>query len=156
MGLGIDFRHDLAFGERVEFVNGFLTVDTFNYHHFFTNFKRRVINIAGFIRNHFILSIHNTFTGSHMDDFFNRLFRNLFRSRWIPNFQLALSGPCTGDFFVSFAARLNNFLFAEWKCIVFNDFSCVWQFDVFFFRYRAFDTTVNNLGTHVFGNMLRC
>ena len=91
-----------------------------------------------------------------MNDFFNRFFHNLFRSRWIPNFQLALSHPCTGDFFVSFHASLNNFLFAKWKCIVFNDFSCVWQLDVFFFRYRTFDTTVNDLGAHVFGNMLRC
>ena len=91
-----------------------------------------------------------------MNDFFNRLFRNLFRCRWITNFQLTLSGPCTSDFLVSFDTCLNNFLFAKWKTVVFNDFSCVWQFDVFFFRYRTFDTTVNNLGAHVFGNMLRC
>ena len=91
-----------------------------------------------------------------MDDFFNWFFRNLFRSRWISNFQLALSGPCTGDFFVSFHASLNNFLFAEWQGVIFNDFSRVWNFDVFFFRHRTFDTTVNDLGAHVFGNMLRC
>ena len=91
-----------------------------------------------------------------MNDFFNRLFRNFFRRGWVTNFQFTLSSPCTGDFFVSFHASLNNFLFAKWKCIVFNDFSCVWQLDVFFFRYGTFDTTVNDLGAHVFGNMLRC
>ena len=91
-----------------------------------------------------------------MDDFFNWFFRNLFRSRRIPNFQLTLSNPCTGDFLVSFATCLNNFLFAKWKSIIFNQFGCIWQFDVFFFRYRTFDTTVNNLGAHVFGDMLRC
>ena len=91
-----------------------------------------------------------------MNDFFNWLFRNLFRSRRVSDFQLTLSGPCTGDFFVSFATRLNNFLFAEWKAVIFNQFRCVWQFNVLFFRYGTFDTAVNNLGAHVFGNMLRC
>ena len=156
MGLGIDFGYHLTFGSRVEFVNGFLTVNPFDYNRFFTNFESWVVHIAGFVWNHFILSIHNTFTGSDMDDFFNRLFRNLFRSCWISDFQLTLSGPSSCDFFVSFHASLNNFLFAQWKSIIFNNFSCVWDFDVFFFRYGAFDTAVNNLGAHVFGNMLRC